>query len=64
MGSYPGILQVLDVGDAVPVLYPAGQHPEPLPSDGVHHGTPVWEEVDAPDDQHAAVLHKSETGIF
>lgn len=54
--SYPGVLQVLNVSDAVAVFHSSGQHSEALPSDSVHDRSSIGEEVDTPDEQHAAII--------
>lgn len=59
-GSYPGVLQVLNVRSIVTILHCSGQNPEAFASDGIDHGTTISEEVDAPDDQHAAIVCKPE----
>lgn len=54
--SYSGVLQMLDVSGAVTVLHPPGHNPEAFSPHSVHDRSPVGKEVDAPDDQHAAVV--------
>lgn len=49
---------MLNVSDAVAVFHSSGQHSEALPSDSVHDRSSIGEEVDAPDDQHAAIICK------
>lgn len=50
---------MLDVCCAVAVLHSPGQNPEALSSDGVYDGSTVGKEMDAPDDQHAAVVYEA-----
>lgn len=51
---------MLNVRSIVTILHCSGQNPEAFSSDGIDHGTTIREEVDAPDDQHAAIVCKPE----
>lgn len=58
-GSYPAVLQVLNICSVVTVLHPSRQNPEAFSSDGIDHRSSIGEEMDAPDEQHAAVICES-----
>lgn len=49
---------MFDVSSTVTVLHSSGQDPEAFSSDGVNYGSSVREEMDTPDGQHAAIIHK------
>lgn len=49
---------MLNVGGTVTVFHSPGHNPETFSSDSVHDWPTVRQEVDAPDDQHAAVVYK------
>lgn len=50
---------MLDVSSTVTVLQSPGQNPKAFSSNSVHNWSTIGKEVDAPDDQHAAVVYKS-----
>lgn len=49
---------MLDISSTVTVLHSPGHNPEAFSSNSVHNWSTIGKEVDAPDDQHAAVVHK------
>lgn len=57
-GTYPNILQMLNVSSAVTILHASGQNPEALSTNSVYYWTSIREEMNAPDDQHAAIVYK------
>lgn len=57
-GSYPAVLQVLDISSAVTILHSSGHDPEAFSTDCINYRTSIREEMDAPDDQHAAMIGK------
>lgn len=49
---------MLDVSGTVTVLHSPHHNPETFSSNSVHNWSTIGKEVDAPDDQHAAVVDK------
>lgn len=62
--SCPHLLvhQVLNVSSVVAIPMSTAQHPESSPANGVHQGPAVWQHLDLPDLQHAAVVSKTGEG--
>lgn len=53
---------MLDVGGTVTVLHSPGHDPEAFSSDSVYDRSTVRKKMDAPDDQHAAVIYEPVVG--
>lgn len=49
---------MLNICSTVTVFQSSGQDPEAFSANSVHYRTPIGEEMDTPDDQHAAVVCK------
>lgn len=49
---------MLNVSSTVTILHASGQNPEAFSTNSVYYWTSIGEEVNTPDDQHAAVVYK------
>lgn len=53
---------MLDVSGTVTILHSPGQDPEAFSTDSVYDWSTVGKKMDAPDDQHAAVIYEPVVG--
>lgn len=49
---------MLNVSSTVTILHSSGQNTEAFSSDSVNYWPSIREEMDTPDDQHAAIIYK------